>query len=92
MLEIKNIFGGYTKEPVLKGISFGIEQGEFLGIIGPNGSGKSTLLRLMSRVLTPQKGSILFEGNDIGSIQLKELCRRIAFVSQETLISFFIQR
>lgn len=88
LFEIKNLFGGYTKEAVLKDVSFAIGHGEFLGIIGPNGSGKSTLLRLMSRVLTPQNGSILFEEADIASISLKELCRRIAFVSQDTLISF----
>ncbi len=81
ILKIDNLFGGYTKESVLKDISFGVKKGEFLGIIGPNGSGKSTLLRLMSRVLAPQKGNIAFKDRDIASINLKELYRSIAFVS-----------
>ena len=88
LLKVEDVFGGYTKEAVLKRVSFEISQGEFLGIIGPNGSGKSTLLRLMTRVLLPQKGKILFENKDITKIKLKELCRKIAFVPQDTLINF----
>jgi len=88
LLKLDKLFGGYGKETVLKDISFNIKRGEFLGIIGPNGSGKSTLLRLMSRVLYPQKGKILFENKDITKMRLKELCRKIAFVPQDTLISF----
>ncbi len=88
LLKLDKLFGGYGKETVLKDISFNIKRGEFLGIIGPNGSGKSTLLRLMSRALYPQKGKILFENKDITKMRLKELCQKIAFVPQETLISF----
>jgi len=88
LLKVDKLFGGYGREIVLKDISFEIKRGEFLGIIGPNGSGKSTLLRLMSRVLYPRKGIILFENQDITKMGLKELCRKIAFVPQDTLISF----
>ena len=88
LLRVDNLFGGYDKEFSLEDISFDVEAGGFLGIIGPNGSGKSTLLRLMSRALLPKKGDILFENRDIKNFKLKELCRKIAFVPQETLISF----
>ncbi|MFC1624118.1 ABC transporter ATP-binding protein [Candidatus Omnitrophota bacterium] len=88
LLKVDRLFGGYGKESILKEISFCVEKGDFLGIIGPNGSGKSTLLRLMSRVLSPQDGAISFESKDIAKKRLKELCRKIAFVPQETLISF----
>jgi len=88
LLKVAGISGGYGKEAVIKDISFELKKGEILGIIGPNGSGKSTLLRLMSRVLCHQKGTISFEGKEIAEMQLKELCRKIAFVPQDTLISF----
>jgi len=59
-----------------------------LGIIGPNGSGKTTLLRLLSRVLPPQEGMILFLGQDIFKLDLKSFCQKTAFVSQDTVINF----
>lgn len=88
MLKVKNLYGGYSKEPVIKGISLDIGKGDFIGIIGPNGSGKSTLLRLISRVLSPRQGSITMGERDIAAINLKEFCRKVAFVPQDTLISF----
>lgn len=88
LVKVNNLSGGYGKEMVINDVSFDIKRGEFLGIIGPNGSGKSTLLRLMSRVLLPQKGMVAFEDEDITNMRLKELCRRIAFVPQDTVISF----
>lgn len=88
LLKINNLSGGYGKEVVIKDISFEIKGGDFLGIIGPNGSGKSTLLRLMSRVLPPRKGKIFLEEKDIAKMNLKEFCRKVAFVPQDTLITF----
>jgi len=88
LLKIGNLSGGYGKEFIIKDIFFEIKRGDFLGIIGPNGSGKSTLLRLMSRVLTPEKGKIALEEKDINNMDLKEFCRKVAFVPQDTLINF----
>lgn len=88
LLKIINLSGGYNKEAIIKNISLEVNKGDFLGIIGPNGSGKSTLLRLMSRTLLPWEGKIMLEESDIAKMNLKELCRRIAFVAQDTLINF----
>ncbi len=88
LLKVNNLYGGYGREDIIKGISFEVERGGFLGIIGPNGSGKSTLLRLMTRALGLQRGMVLFGGMDIARMSLKELCKNIAFVPQETMISF----
>jgi iron complex transport system ATP-binding protein len=82
ILHIKDLYGGYGTEPVIKGISFDIKEGEFCGIIGPNGSGKSTLLKLMSRALPFQSGMMQFDGNAIRTISMKEYCSRVSFVSQ----------
>jgi iron complex transport system ATP-binding protein len=88
ILKVSNLFGGYHKQAVIKGVCLDIKEGDFIGVIGPNGSGKSTLLRLMSRALVRQKGAITFEDKDIDRINLKEFCRKAAFVAQETLINF----
>jgi iron complex transport system ATP-binding protein len=88
ILEIRNLYGGYRKDTVIKDFSLDIREGEFLGIIGPNGSGKTTLLRLLTKVLLPQKGNLLLEGADITRMDLKEFCRKAAFVAQDTFINF----
>lgn len=87
-MRVERLSGGYEDKIIIDDISFDIKRKEFLGIIGPNGSGKSTLLKLMSRVLSPKKGRVLFEDKDISKVRLKDLAKRIAFVPQETQISF----
>ncbi len=88
ILEIKNLYGGYYKKDIIKGISLKIQKGEFLGIIGPNGSGKSTLLKLISGTIHRHQGQIIFQNKDITLTPLKELYRKIAFVEQDTLVNF----
>jgi iron complex transport system ATP-binding protein len=83
-----DISGGYTDIPVIKDFSLEVKTGEFLGIIGPNGSGKSTLLKLLSRVLTPSRGTISFLGEDIRRMDQRAFARKTAFVSQDTNIYF----
>jgi branched-chain amino acid transport system ATP-binding protein len=65
LLEIRNIalrFGGIV---ALDGVSFAIEEGQILGLIGPNGAGKTTLFNCVSRLYTPNRGDILFEGRSM---------------------------
>lgn len=88
LLKADGVSGGYAKETVVREVSFGVAQGDFLGIIGPNGSGKSTLLRLLTRVLVPGGGCVTLEGKEISKMNLKEFSRKVAFVSQDTLINF----
>ena len=49
----------------LDDVSFGVEEGEIMGLIGPNGAGKTTLFNCITRVYEPSKGSIIFEGQDL---------------------------
>lgn len=88
LLSINNLRGGYHKQEIIRDISLEISKGDFLAIIGPNGSGKTTLLRLMSRVLKPQGGKILLSDKDISSLDLKQFCCQVAFVSQDALSNF----
>ena len=65
LLEIRDIavhFGGIV---ALDGISLTIEEGQILGLIGPNGAGKTTLFNCVSRLYTPDRGDILFEGSSM---------------------------
>jgi branched-chain amino acid transport system ATP-binding protein len=62
LLDVRDIalrFGGII---ALDGVSFTIEEGQILGLIGPNGAGKTTLFNCVSRLYTPNRGDILFEG------------------------------
>lgn len=65
LLAVKDVgvrFGGIV---ALDGISFDLPEGELLGLIGPNGAGKTTLFNCLSRLYTPAKGDILFDGASI---------------------------
>jgi iron complex transport system ATP-binding protein len=81
-LKIDSIESGYADNIVLKGISFNVKKGEFIGIIGPNGSGKTTLLKTLSHIIRPFKGNILLEGKDIHSLSALALARNLAMVGQ----------
>jgi phosphonate transport system ATP-binding protein len=59
ILEVRGLEKSYGGAPVLKGVSFAVEQGEFVGIIGLSGSGKSTLLRCINRLIEAGAGEIL---------------------------------
>ncbi len=61
---------GYTEQRVLRGISFEVHQGEFVGIVGRNGSGKSTLLKLLAQIYQPEKGTIDVNGTIVPFIEL----------------------
>ena len=61
---------GYTKQEVLKGISFDVKEGEFLGVVGRNGSGKSTLLKILSKIYVPDSGIVKTSGSLVPFIEL----------------------
>ncbi len=65
LLEVSDIgvrFGGIV---ALDGVSFDLEEGQILGLIGPNGAGKTTLFNCLSRLYTPNRGDIRFEGRSL---------------------------
>ncbi len=66
-------FGGFT---ALNGVSFGVTEGEILGLIGPNGSGKTTLFNCISGALTPTAGSIRFQDEEIVGLTPDAVCHR----------------
>lgn len=83
ILKIENLCCGYDpKAPVIKDLSFTVDDGEFVGIVGPNGSGKTTLLRAIVGLLKPQSGSITISQHKIENLDRGELARKVAFVPQ----------
>ncbi len=65
LLDVKELKKSYGKTPVLKGVSFSLEEGQVLAIIGSSGSGKTTLLRCLNFLETPDAGDILVEGRSL---------------------------
>ncbi|MBP2028872.1 putative ABC transport system ATP-binding protein [Acetoanaerobium pronyense] len=63
-----------------------IEKNKITSITGESGSGKTTLLRLLNKMISPDGGSILFNGEDIESINSVELRRKVAMLSQSPVI------
>lgn len=65
MVSFENISKSYDKNPALKEVSFSVEKSELFGLIGPDGAGKSTLFRILTTVLLPDSGRVLFDGEDV---------------------------
>ena len=65
MIEVKQLSYAYAKDLVLRDVSFNIQANEIVGILGLSGSGKTTLLKILSGLLKPKQGSILWKGNPL---------------------------
>jgi iron complex transport system ATP-binding protein len=72
----------------LEGVSFAVRPGELVGVVGPNTAGKSTLLRLLSKVLTPQRGLIRIGDRDLAMMGRLAVARQVAVVPQEFQVAF----
>ena len=68
MLEIKDLEVFYGVIQAIKGISFEVNEGEVVALIGANGAGKTTTLQTITGLLSPKKGSILFEGQELTKV------------------------
>lgn len=68
MLEIKDIEVFYGMIQAIKGVSFEVNEGEVIALIGANGAGKTTILHTITGLLSPKKGSVIFEGKDITKV------------------------
>jgi branched-chain amino acid transport system ATP-binding protein len=65
MFELSGITAGYGDAPVLRNVTLKVPAGSKVALIGPNGAGKTTLLRVASGLLTPQRGRVLLDGDDL---------------------------
>ena len=82
LFELSDVHFGYGRFPVLENCQAQFEAGDFVGVIGPNGAGKSTLLQLLSGVLRPRQGSVVYRGRPVADYPRREIAREIAIVPQ----------
>ncbi len=92
ILEIKNLSFSYqnlyqknknkSAKITLDSISFTISRGDIFSLIGPNGSGKTTLLKCISGILSPQRGDVYIEGENLKNLSSREIAKTIAYVPQ----------
>ncbi|WP_306008601.1 ABC transporter ATP-binding protein [Bacillus sp. MMSF_3353] len=87
--DIKKVYGkkGENQSYALKGVSFSIRKGEFVGIMGPSGSGKTTLLNVISTLDNATDGTIEIDGNNITKMKQSELSdfrsQKLGFIFQD---------
>lgn len=83
LLEFKKVCFGYQSDSLtLKDVSFQIRKGEMLSLVGKNGAGKSTISKLISGFYQPISGTILLNGEDMGTQTIKERADKIGLVMQ----------
>ena len=82
MLEVHRLTKCFSGIPVVDRVSFTIRPGEILGYLGPNGAGKSTTVKMLTGLLEPDSGRILYNGSDVRT-DWKAFQRRIGYVPEE---------
>lgn len=83
MIEFKDVHASYDAAlPILKGVSFAVERGEFVAFVGTNGAGKSTTMRLVNGLLKPDSGQVLVDGVPTTELKTSELARTVGFLFQ----------
>ena len=87
-LKVENLSYSYGEGDAIKGVSFEVHEGEFVGLIGPNGSGKSTALKNIYRGLRPDNGNIQIDGEDLLSMPYRKSALKMAVVGQENEVPF----
>jgi osmoprotectant transport system ATP-binding protein len=83
LVELVDVSKRYADAPALHPTNLAIERGKTTVLIGPSGCGKSTLLRLIIGLITPDSGTIAFDGSQITSANIGTLRPRIGYVIQE---------
>lgn len=83
VIEVRDVYYEYPgKVRALDGVDLTIYEGDFLGIIGMNGSGKSTLVKAIIGLIRPQRGEVLFRGQEVSKFTVGELAKRIGLILQ----------
>jgi len=85
-IELQNIQLSYGDKPVLKDISLSVKGGTQVAIIGPTAAGKSQLLNLLTDLVKPDSGTILFDRKDIESYDKESFRSQVGFVLQDSVI------
>lgn len=88
-LSVENLSYSYGGQgDAITDVCLSVDRSEFVGLIGPNGSGKSTVLKNIYRGLTPDRGSILLDGEDLMKMPFRKSALKLAVVGQENDVPF----
>ena len=82
IIQFEHISKAFDGQPVLRDLSLDIEAGEFVTVIGRSGCGKTTLLRPINRLITPDQGRVMVQGQDVAQTDPIALRRRIGYAIQ----------
>ncbi|MDI6801072.1 MAG: LPS export ABC transporter ATP-binding protein [Thermodesulfovibrionales bacterium] len=86
-LEVKYLSKTYGKRPVVNNVSISVKTGEIIGLLGPNGAGKTTTFYMIVGMIRPEKGDIMFDGEDIKGLPIyKRAIKGIGYLPQEPSI------
>lgn len=82
LLKVENLYKDFGSIKAVDGISFEVKRGEVFGLLGPNGAGKSTTISMISTLISPRSGEVLFEGRNIFT-EPKSLRQKLGVVPQD---------
>lgn len=85
-IKLENVSVYYKENPALKNISFTIEQGTRTAIIGPTAAGKTQILYLLTTLIKPKEGEILYDSTNITDYNIDALLKQIGLVFQDSII------
>ncbi|SFB26173.1 iron complex transport system ATP-binding protein [Acetitomaculum ruminis DSM 5522] len=87
-LDVKDIKYSIESKLIVNGVSLGIEEGSFVGLVGPNGCGKSTLLKNIYKVYKPDSGAVFIDGEELAKMNSRETAKRMSVMQQENNVEF----
>ncbi len=87
LFEVKNLIKHFGQRSVLSDFSLTISSSEIVGLLGPNGAGKTTIFHIIMGLLSPDKGAIIFHGQDISALPIHKRAKMgIGYLAQEPSI------
>ena len=85
---IRKSHGTFDGKLIVDGVSLGIREGDFVGLVGPNGCGKSTLLKNIYKVYKPDAGAVFIDGKSTADMSSRETAREMSVMQQENNVEF----
>ena len=76
MLKVERVYKSFDKFLAVNGAELTVEKGQLVAVIGPNGAGKTTLFNLITGMLKPDRGRVIFNGEDISKLPPHDICRK----------------
>jgi heme exporter protein A len=85
MIEVRHLVKTFGVKPVLRGLDFNVDPGEFVALLGPNGAGKTTFLRILATLSRPKMGEVRVAGYSLPA-QAAAVRQRLGVVSHQPLL------